>query len=115
MSQPQQPVQITDLRKLAPRVRQCIAAALNRLIGEAELSYDFYREWNGGWRVRVTIAGRVQGKLDFVLFHTPQGALLAMPIPLPERWRIHEGVMASDTSLWTLSDEGAVVPFLPRA
>ena len=113
MTETQHPTQVTDLHGLAPIARNCIREALTRLIGDADLSYDFYREWNGGWRVRVDIAGRVSGSLDFVLFHTPQGALLALPVPMPERWRVATGVTANDGSIWTLSDEGEVTPFTP--
>lgn len=105
-------MQVTDLHGLAPLARQCIKDALTGLLGDAELSYDFYREWNGGWRVRVDVAGR--GRLDFVLFHTPQGALLALPLPMPERWRVATGLPASDGSVWTFNDEGNVVPFSPQ-
>lgn len=105
----QPPVQITDLHQLAPRVRDCIKNALAPLVGDAALSYDFYREWSGGWRVRVDVEGR--GQLDFALFHTAQGALLALPIPMPERWRVSTGIAADDGSLWTLGDDGQIVLF----
>ena len=111
MSDPQRPTQVTDLHALAPLARRCIAEALARLLGDASLSYDFYREWSGGWRVRVAVAGPISGQLDFVLFHTPAGGLLALPIPMPERWRRTSGIPASDGSVWTLSDDGMVVPF----
>ena len=104
------PAQITDLHGLAPAARQCIREALEQLIGEAELSYDFYREWSGGWRCRVAVAGRARGQLDFVLFHTPQGGILALPLPMPERWRVGPGIRASDGGMWTLDSDGQVVP-----
>jgi hypothetical protein len=104
------PTQVTDLHGLAPAARHCIRAALEPLIGAAELTYDFYREWSGGWRCRVAVAGRARSQLDFVLFHTPPGGLLAVPIPLPERLRAGPGVRASDGSLWMLDADGRVVP-----
>lgn len=110
MTNAKTPTQITELHGLAPQARQQIQTALDELLGEVELDYDFYREWSGGWRVRVTVSGR--GMLDFVLFHTPTGALLALPIPMPERWRTSTGLAASDNSRWTLSDEGEVTPFV---
>lgn len=111
MAETSGPTQVTDLHGLAPAARQCIQQALAQLLGDVELDYDFYREWSGGWRVRVDVKGRVTGQLDFVLFHTPQGALLALPIPMPERWRVTCGLPASDGSWWTLNDDGEVTPF----
>lgn len=108
---PASPTPITDLRHLAPLARRWIAELLARQLGAVELSYDFYREWNGGWRVRVEVAGARQGWLDFALLATPGGGLLALPQPVPERWRAISGIPASDGSLWTLDDGGALVPF----
>ena len=89
---PASPTPITDLRHLAPLARRWIAELLARQLGAVELSYDFYREWNGGWRVRVDVSGARQGWLDFALLATPGGGLLALPQPVPERWRAIYGV-----------------------
>ncbi len=107
MSASQRPVPLTDLRRRAPIARQCIHATLTRLLGEVELRYEFYREWNGCWRVRVDVADR--GQLDFTLLDTPGGGLLALPRPLPERWRAI-GVLASDGSVWTVNEAGELAP-----
>ncbi len=103
MSAAQRPVPLTDLRRRAPIARRCIHATLTRLLGEVELRYEFYREWNGCWRVRVDVAER--GQLDFTLLDTPGGGLLALPRPLPERWRA-AGVVASDGTVWTVDETG---------
>ncbi len=107
------PVPITDMHTIAGTARRCIEEFLFHMLGECEIAYDFYREWNGGWRVRTEISGSTTGRLDFVLFTTPQGGMLALPHPFPESWRVQHGVAASDGSIWTLSDDGDVVPFFP--
>jgi hypothetical protein len=45
--------------------------------------------------------------MDFILFHTPQGGILAMPAQLPQRWRV-QGILASDGSLWTMDEAGQI-------
>jgi hypothetical protein len=109
MSETALPAPLTDLRRRAPQARATIAALLTALIGPCELSYDFFREWNGCWRVRVDVAGR--GRLEFTLLDTPGGGILAMPRPLPERWRTETGITASDGSIWTLDEQGQLQPF----
>ncbi|NWF80234.1 MAG: hypothetical protein HXY37_09330 [Chloroflexi bacterium] len=109
MSEPQRPIPLTDLRRRVPIARRCINDLLTRLLGEVELHYDFYREWNGCWRVRVDVADR--GRLDFTLLDTPGGGILALPRPLPERWRLETGIVASDGTTWTLDEAGELVPF----
>lgn len=109
MSTPPLPTPLTDLRRRAPAARAAIGALLTSLLGPCELQYEFYREWNGCWRCRVDVAGR--GRLDFTLLDTPGGGILAMPRPLPERWRTVTGVQASDGSVWTLDDAGQLAPF----
>ena len=111
MTRPQTPIPLTDLRGMAPAARRQIAELLTRQLGEVQLDYDFYREWNGGWFVRVTVAGAARGQIDFALLQTPGGGLLPLPRPMPERWRRTTGVPASDGSVWTLDDEGQLVPF----
>jgi hypothetical protein len=106
---------VTDLHGLAPIIRRYLAELLEPLLGGIELDYDFYREWNGSWRVRVLFEGRVSGDLDFALLHTPAGGILALPRPFPESWRYSRGVTASDGSVWTLTEDDRLVPFPPPA
>ena len=108
----QTPTALTDLRRRAPVARQLISAVLNELIGPVELSYDFYREWNGCWKVRVTISGAASGRLEFTLLDISGGGMLAMPRPLPERWRTTTGIKATDGSRWTLDASGKLLPFV---
>ncbi|WP_129676682.1 hypothetical protein [Candidatus Chloroploca sp. Khr17] len=110
---PDLPVPLTDLRRRAPIARTLIQAVLTELLGPVELKYDFYREWNGCWKVRVTIVGANTGKLDFTLLDTPTGGMLAMPRPLPERWRVQTGIAATDGSRWSLDAAGQLVRFTP--
>lgn len=105
------PQPLTDLRRRVPEARALIADLLTSLIGPFDLDYDFYREWNGCWKVRVTLHGASTGVLDFTLLTTPAGGMLALPRPLPERWRQHTGIRASDGTVWTLDDQGNLVPF----
>jgi hypothetical protein len=109
----QQPTPLTDLRRRAPMARALIAELLAELIGPVELAYDFHREWNGCWKVRVALSGAASGRLEFTLLDTPSGGMLALPRPLPERWRTESGIRASDGSRWTLDDQGQLVPFAP--
>lgn len=104
--------QVTELQGLAPRARAAIRGVLEARLGPVETTFDFHREWNGGWRCAVQVAGR--GTLQFVLFVTPRDALLALPHPLPGRWADAEGFAAEDGSRWTFDAEGQVVA-LPTA
>jgi hypothetical protein len=99
------PTPLTDLRRRAPAARALIRAALAELLGPVEIAYDFYREWNGCWKVRATISGAASGRLEFTLLDTPGGGMLPMPRPLPERWRA-AGVPASDGTRWTIDERG---------
>jgi len=99
--------QITELQGLAPRARALITASLAERLGAVELDFDFYREWNGGWRCRVDVTGR--GRLEFVLFSSDLGALIALPHPLPTRWRDARGFAADDGSRWSFAADGQVV------
>jgi hypothetical protein len=99
--------QVTDLQGLAPRARALITASLEERLGPVALDFDFHREWNGGWRCRVDVTAR--GRLEFVLFTSPAGALLALPHPLPPRWRDARGFAAEDGTRWSFDDEGQVV------
>lgn len=108
-------VQVTEMQGVAQVARACISHLLTQMVGSAEISFDFYREWNGGWRVGVDVSGPIRGHMDFILFHTPQGGILAMPQKLPEAWRVRRGVEASDGSVWTINQQGFFVPFEPPA
>lgn len=99
---------VTDLHGLAGSARQSITQLLEQRTGSTDIRFDFYREWSGGWRVAVEVCGKISGHMDFILLHTPQGAMLAMPAQLPERWR-SLGIPASDGSLWTMDPEGNIV------
>ncbi|MEI7644532.1 MAG: hypothetical protein WCJ55_09655 [Chloroflexales bacterium] len=103
------PVPLTDLRRRAPVARTLIREVLIGLVGPVELAYDFYREWNGCWKVRVTLSGAANGRIEFTLLDTVGGGMLAMPRPLPERWRA-AGIPATDGSRWSLDAAGNMVP-----
>jgi hypothetical protein len=107
------PTPLTDLKRRVSVARNLIRDVLVELIGPIELSYDFYREWNGCWKVSVDISGAANGRLDFTLLDTPEGGMLALPRPLPERWRIEAGVRASDGTRWSLDRSGALTSFPP--
>jgi len=108
---PPMPTPLTDLSKRVNEARSLILDLLTELIGPVELSYDFHREWNGCWKALVDISGAVTGRLDFTLLETADGALLALPRPLPERWRTETGIPASDGSRWSIDDSGQLVAF----
>ncbi|NTU79922.1 MAG: hypothetical protein HGA45_11045 [Chloroflexales bacterium] len=107
----QLPTPLTDLRRRAPLARQCITDALADLVGPAELSYEFYRECNGCWKVRVAVSGPVSDRLEFTLLDTPGGGMLALPGSMPEHWRREIGIRASDGTRWTLDTTGNLVLF----
>jgi hypothetical protein len=107
------PTPLTDLRKRVNIARRSILDNLRELAGPVEIGYDFHREWNGCWKVRVTLSGAASGTLDCTLLDTPGGGILALPRPLPERWRKATGIRASDGTRWTLDAAGALVPFAP--
>jgi hypothetical protein len=105
------PTPLTDLSKRVGEARRLILELLTELIGPVELDYDFYREWNGCWKTRVEISGAANGRLEFTLLQTADGALLALPRPLLERWRTETGIPAADGSRWSIDDGGQLVPF----
>jgi len=105
------PTPLTDLSKRVGESRRLILELLTELIGPVELDYDFYREWNGCWKARVEISGAASGRLEFTLLQTAEGALLALPRPLLERWRTETGIAAADGSRWSIDDSGQLVPF----
>ncbi len=108
-----QPIPLTDLRRRVAKARALIRDVLTELIGPVELRYDFYREWNGCWKVRVDLTQPVRGQIEFTLLETPGGGMLALPRPLPERWRTETGIGASDGTQWSLDRAGSLVPFPP--
>jgi hypothetical protein len=107
-NEPQLP-QVTDMQGVLPTARQCIQQLIESRTGSSDISFDVYREWSGGWRIAAQVRGPVSGSMDFILFHTPQGGILAMPAQLPARWRA-QGIEASDGSLWTMNEAGKIVP-----
>jgi hypothetical protein len=52
--------------------------------------------------------GAASGELAFTLLDTPGGGMLAMPRPLPPRWRA-AGLPATDGSRWSLDEAGQLV------
>ncbi len=100
--------QVTEMHGLFPTARQCIRDLIEQRTGSTDITFDVYREWNGGWRIRALVRGPLNGSMDFILFHTPQGGILAMPSQLPTRWR-SRGIAASDGSLWTMDEQGHIV------
>lgn len=105
------PTPLTDLRRRVNVARNLIRSVLSELVGPVEPKFDFFREWNGCWRVRVEIAEPIRGRLEFTLLDIPSGGMLALPRPLPERWRIETGIRATDGSRWTLDESGNLTPF----
>lgn len=114
MAEPLIPTPLTDLRRRVNLARDQIRAVLSELVGPVELDFDFHREWNGCWCVRVEITAPIRGRLDFTLLDTPGQGLLALPRPLPDPWRLETGIAATDGSRWTLDEAGRLVPFQPR-
>jgi hypothetical protein len=105
--------QVTEMQGVTRIARDCITNLIYEMTGSEEIAFDFYREWSGGWRVGVDVTGPISGHMDFVLFHTPAGGILAIPPKLPDAWRTRRGVQASDGSRWTVDDAGMFVPFVP--
>ncbi len=108
----QLPTPLTDLRRRAPVARALIRDTLAELVGPVEIKYDFYREWNGCWQVRVQLSGAASGEIAFTLLDTPGGGMLAIPRPLPTRWRA-AGVPATDGTRWSLDAAGDLVRVTP--
>lgn len=104
--------QITDLRGNKAIAHELITRWLTEMIGDAEITLDFYREWSGGWRADATVRGTVNGNMDFILFAMSNGGILALPIPMPERWRAH-GIAASDGSIWSYDEQEMPILLVP--
>jgi len=111
----QTPIPLTDFTRRASAARALIQSMLTELIGPVDLKYDFFREWNGCWKARVDLTGAATGTLEVTFLTTPGGGLLALPRPLPERWRLMTGIPADDGTRWTLDAAGLLVPFVPPA
>ena len=109
----QTPIPLTDFTRRAVAARALIQSLLTELIGPVDLKYDFFREWNGCWKARVDLTGAATGSMEFTFLNTPGGGLLALPRPLPERWRLMTGIPADDGTRWTLDAAGLLVPFAP--
>ncbi len=109
----QTPTPLTDFTHHAVAARALIQSMLTELIGPVDLKYDFFREWNGCWKARADLTGAATGRLEFTFLTTPGGGLLALPRPLPERWRLMSGIPADDGTRWTLDGAGLLVPFVP--
>jgi hypothetical protein len=102
--------ELTALAGHQPRLRELVQAAFAARLGPVPVTCDFYRGWNGGWRCRATAHGRPP--LDFALLRTPQGALLAWPVPFPQGWRLR-GVADALGYHWIAGDDGLPHPVVP--
>jgi hypothetical protein len=111
MVEPPLPTPLTDLRKRVNVARHLIRSLVNELIGPVDLGFDFHREWNGCWKVRVALKEPINRHLEMTLMDTPSGGMLALPRPLPERWRLETGIPATDGTRWTLDADGHLAPF----
>ena len=103
-------VPITEMQERVAVARALVERELLRRLPDEETSLRFHREWSGGWRVRVEIGRPVRGRLDFVLFETPEGAVIALAHPMPDAWRDAEGTEASDGSRWRWGEDGFPEP-----
>jgi hypothetical protein len=99
--------EVTELASHQVAFRELIRAAFASRLGDVAPAYDFHRGWNGGWKCRATIPGKVP--LEFALLRTATGALLALPVPMPTGWRTH-GVADSTGRSWTVNEEHAPCP-----
>lgn len=99
--------EVTELTALQPTFRELIRQAFVLRLGNVEPAFDFHRGWNGGWRCRATIPGKVP--LDFALLRTSAGALLALPVPFPAGWR-RRGIQDAAGNWWSTTTND--VPFM---
>jgi hypothetical protein len=98
---------LTDLAGQQAAARALMRAAFVARLGAVEVTFDFHRGWNGGWRCLAQVGGKAP--LDFALLHTDAGALLALPVPFPRGWRTR-GVVDSAGVAWTVNDEAVPIP-----
>lgn len=103
--------EVTELASQQPVFRELIRAAFASRLGDVAPSYDFHRGWNGGWKCRATLPGKVP--LEFSLLRTRDGALLALPVPMPAGWR-RRGVEDSLGQAWTVGDDHEPCPLPPH-
>lgn len=94
--------EVTELAALQPQFRELVRQAFVQRLGPVEVEFDFHRGWNGGWRCRATLPNK--RPLDFALLRTRDGALLALPVPMPGGWRLR-GVLDSAGQAWTVADD----------
>jgi hypothetical protein len=93
--------EVTELAGQQALFRELIRSAFAARLGDVTPDYDFHRGWNGGWRCRATLPGKAP--LDFALLHVGDGALLALPVPMPRGW-IQRGVRDSAGRAWTVDE-----------
>ncbi len=98
--------EVTEMSGLTPEARRLIRLAFEERLGAVDMEFDFHRNWNGGWRCRVVVVGR--GTLEFALLTSPEGALLALPVPVPGGWKAR-GVADSAGGRWTTNADGDIV------
>lgn len=94
----------TEVAELAGQqslFRELIRSAFAARLGAVTPEYDFHRGWNGGWKCRATLSGKVP--LDFALLRVTDGALLALPVPMPGGWK-QRGVRDSAGRAWTIGE-----------
>jgi hypothetical protein len=109
---PPEITELTDLAGQTAQVRSHLTVTLTRLLNARTLDFDFFRHWNGGWRVRVEIGSERVRLLEFALLALPGGrGILPLPRPFPASWRGRTGFPATDGSLWTEDEDGQIQPF----
>jgi hypothetical protein len=94
--------EVTELAGQQPLFRELIRSAFASRLGEVAPEFDFHRGWNGGWRCRATLPGKVP--LDFALLRSDDGALLALPVPMPAGWKTR-GVLDSNGCAWSVGKD----------
>jgi hypothetical protein len=100
------PVNVHEVTELAGHqavFRQLMSAAVAERRGDVELGFDFHRGWNGGWRCRVTAPSGAA--LDFALLLLDGDTPVAVPVPMPQGWRLR-GVAAADGRRISSTPEG---------
>lgn len=98
--------EVTELAGQQSLFRELIRSAFAARLGDVAPACDFHRGWNGGWKCRATLPGKPP--LEFALLTTPEGALLALPVPFPKGWQ-RRGVFDSAGAAWTVDGDGVPV------